>query len=392
MLLIYIAHWRFPCGKPSPRIAMRTCEELARRGFEVELWVPWRYNPGFRGIDAFIYHNIKENFTIRRLPAIDLMGFIPGKLSFFLMVASFNVSIFCYAVFRGVARSAIFYCLEFRDIVLLNLLRPNVYFEAHDFYKTPIGWLNRWFFRSARGVIATNMSKMHALEKEFGLPPEGMLHKPCPVDTSMFRISSSREEARSTLGIPQEGKVILYCGQVILWKGVVTLLDAYAFLRPGEVIYFIVGGDDRTVQQFKDQCRKINAANVKIIEGVMHKDIPLWLRAADVLVLPNTGKDPTSKYDTSPLKLFEYMASGKPIVASDLPSIRNIVNEQMVWFFEPDNPAALAGAIHAAFENPRISEEKAARAQEEVEKYTWERRFSDIVPFIHARLPAGRRR
>lgn len=388
MLLIYVSHWRYPSAKVNSRIAIKTCEEFVRHGHKSELWIPWRRNPQFRGADPYDYHRVKRVFSIRRLPAIDLIGILPGKFGFFLMVASFNVSVAVYAFFRGLVKKAVFYCLDLRDVVLLNIFRPRIYFETHDFYKTPLAWLNRWCFRSARGVIATNRMKMQFLQKEFGLPPERLLHKPCPVDTSMFRISASRKEARKELGLPEDMTIILYCGQVILWKGVDILLEAPAFLTPREFIYIIIGGDDISIGEFKNKYKAVNPRNVTLVEGKTHKDIPVWLRAADVLVLPNTARDHTSKYDTSPVKLFEYMASGRPIVSSDLPSIRNIVDESMVWFFEPDNPRALADAIHSALADLPKSREKSARAQEEAEKYTWDRRFTDIFKFIESTMDA----
>lgn len=386
MLLVYVSHWRFPSAKVSSRIAMRTCEEFVRHGHQAELWVPWRRNPQFLGVDPFTYHRIERSFVIRRLPAIDLIDILPGKLGFFLMLASFNVSVVCYAFLRGLVKKAVFYPLDFRNVILLNIFKPHIYLEAHDFYKTPFRQLNYWCYRGARGVIATNRTKMQSLQKEFSIPPERLLHKPCPVDTSMFRISTSREEARRILGVPEDRTIILYCGQVILWKGVDILLEAPAFLAPHEFIYIIIGGDDISIGEFKNKHKAVNPRNVILVEGKTHKDIPLWLRAADVLVLPNTARDYTSKYDTSPVKLFEYMASGRPIVSSDLPSIRNIVDETMVWFFEPDNPQSLAGMIHSAIADSSKSREKSMRAQAEAEKYTWHRRFTDIFKFIKATI------
>jgi len=113
-----------------------------------------------------------------------------------------------------------------------------------------------------------------------------------------------------------------------------------------------------------------------------HGEIPIWLRAADVLVLPNTARENISKYYTSPVKLFEYMASGRPIVASDLPSVKALVDERMAVFFEPDNPKDLADKIHWVLENPQDAQNLALLAQEEVLRYTWDKRAGCIIEFI----------
>jgi glycosyltransferase involved in cell wall biosynthesis len=111
-----------------------------------------------------------------------------------------------------------------------------------------------------------------------------------------------------------------------------------------------------------------------------HSDALLFQRAADVLVLPHSMKYVHSAYYTSPLKLFEYMAAGVPIVASDLPSNREVIRHgQNGWLVEPDNPGALAQAIHRLLEDRDEAEELAKQATHDVQRYTWERRAGEIL-------------
>jgi glycosyltransferase involved in cell wall biosynthesis len=75
--------------------------------------------------------------------------------------------------------------------------------------------------------------------------------------------------------------------------------------------------------------------------------MPVWQKAADVLVIPNTAKEKISKYYTSPMKLFEYLASEKPIAASNIPSIKEIYESEPVHFFNPDDAVSLANIINS---------------------------------------------
>ena len=109
-----------------------------------------------------------------------------------------------------------------------------------------------------------------------------------------------------------------------------------------------------------------------------HGEIPYWLKAADVLVLPNSGKEDISKYWTSPLKMFEYMASGRPIVASDLPSIREVLNGENAILVEPDNPEKLAGGIKAILQNNQLSDRISIKAVLDVQEYSWTKRVQKI--------------
>ena len=122
--------------------------------------------------------------------------------------------------------------------------------------------------------------------------------------------------------------------------------------------------------------------NVLILSHKPHKEIPFFLRAADVLILPNSAKEEISKHYTSPLKLFEYMASIRPIVACDLPSVREILNDKNSVLFKPDNVDELNEGIKKVLNNNFLGEELAKKARENIEDYTWQKRAEKIINFI----------
>jgi glycosyltransferase involved in cell wall biosynthesis len=109
------------------------------------------------------------------------------------------------------------------------------------------------------------------------------------------------------------------------------------------------------------------------------------LRDADVLVMPTT-ETRWARY-TSPLKLFEYMAAGKPIVASDLPAIREILTDgENACLVAPGDAHALAAGIRRVLDDPALAARIARRAFEDAAAYSWDRRaerlealLSDVV-------------
>ncbi len=386
MKIIYISHWRFPSEKTMSPLIMKTCEMFAEGGIEVELWIPWRQNRWFAHFDPFEHHGIERNFIIRRIPSLDFTATFPGSFFFFLMLVTFQVSAFLYLLFTP----SILYFHDVRDALLPALWGKPMFLEIHDFYKSKFGWINRRVFSRITGFIVTNRFKMEALKNDFGIPENKMLHQPNAVDIAMFGISISRNDARQKLNLPAEQKIILYTGHLFYWKGVDVLLEAakqfsifnFQFSKNTEFIF--VGGTDADIANFRKKAE--GHGNVKIMGRRPHWEIPLWQKAADILVLPSPAKYPESKYETSPVKLFEYMASGTPIVASDVPSVRNIVDERFVFFFEPDNPRKLAEAVRSVLANPGEAEKKAVAARKEVEKYSWERRKDAILSLIDRRL------
>lgn len=125
-----------------------------------------------------------------------------------------------------------------------------------------------------------------------------------------------------------------------------------------------------------------NRKNIKIIGHKPYNEMYLWLHAADFLVIPNSAKFKKGREDTSPLKLFEYMASGRPILASDVPAIREIVDDTMVTFFEPDNPEDLLQNAKWILVHPNEADRKAQRAKRIAKLYTWKNRAERIIKLL----------
>jgi glycosyltransferase involved in cell wall biosynthesis len=108
------------------------------------------------------------------------------------------------------------------------------------------------------------------------------------------------------------------------------------------------------------------------------------LREADVLVLPNP-RSAISNAHTSPLKLFEYMASGRPIVASDLASIQEVLRDgENAVLVEPGNPQALVAGIRKIKDDPDLAQRVAAQAAQDVREFTWARRAERLETLLTA--------
>lgn len=378
--IIYLTHWRIPSEKTMSPLIMKTCQQFVRDGFDVELWIPTRHNPGLTHANPFEYHAIQTTFPVRRITTPDLMPYV-GHIGFLLLVVFFNIAVTLRLLRYWHRSDVVIYAHDLRDLVLPALLGFPMFCEIHDFYESGVRTLNSFVLHRTRGLIVTNSIKQKHLHEKYGYPLEHMIRQPNAVQVSMFDIPVTKKEAREQLDLPQDTKLVIYTGHLFSWKGVDTLAEAAAYL-PGDCVLYFVGGTEHDRKRLQDLIAHKNLPRIVFMPHQEHARMPIFLKAADVLVLPNTAKEAASKYETSPVKLFEYLASGHPIVVSDLPSIREIVSENEVFFAEPDNPRSFGEVITSVLEGDPKTEAKALRSMGLARQYSWESRGVAIKSLI----------
>jgi glycosyltransferase involved in cell wall biosynthesis len=370
MKICYIANVRLPTEKAHGIQIMKTCEAFALLGHEIELIVPTRKNT--ISADPFEYYEItpeaRKRITIKYVKVPDLIRF--GRIGFTIQTLWFSesASIEMRKNYPDVVYS--------RDsIVLFNmfLIHKHLVFEAH---RGETSFHVKLVLKKAKLVaISWGLADFYSkYARSCIIAPDG-------VDLEQFAIPEDREAAKKLVGFPKEKKVALYWGHLYDWKGAQYLAEAAHMFTNYEVAVF-VGGTDVHVEQFKSKYG--HNPHVQILGRRMHEQAPYFMKAADVLVLPNSAKEKISSHFTSPLKLFEYMASGTPIVAADLPSLREILSEKTALFFTPDNPESLLSAVKKVFNENH--NEMAAAARLDVEHYSWNKRAQKIATFINPHI------
>jgi len=343
----------------------KMCEAFALAGLETELWLPEK--EGQDREELFSYYGVKKNFRIKVLRGTDYLKYYPylGKLSFWLKSIIFLLKL----AFMKPEAGAIIFSRNPEIAWLFSLKGYKTVYEAHSWPRSK-NFLFMFFIKKV-GLIITITEGIKKVFINNGFSRCGIVVLSDGVDMEEFDINMERKEARNKLDLPRFNKIIVYSGHLYKWKGVDTLIDAVHGLKD-EALLYIVGGTDEDIKLYKEKYRE--RKNIIFAGHKPHKEIPVWLKAADILVLPNSGKDVVSSHYTSPMKLFEYMASRRPIVASDLPSIREILNEKNAIFAEADNPQSLAGGIKEVLKNEDFAKQIAKNAYHDVKNYTWRNR------------------
>jgi glycosyltransferase involved in cell wall biosynthesis len=170
-------------------------------------------------------------------------------------------------------------------------------------------------------------------------------------------------------------------------KGIPELVEAMKDLSSvngAEPLLLCVGGPMDAVPTYLELARRIGIPQdrLRFVDRVPNTEVPYWIRSCDVATIPWTWTE-FSAYFTSPLKLFEYMAAVVPILATDLPSIREVLRHgENAWLVPPGDPKALAEGIRHLLENPDLAERLAQQARKDVRQYTWKRRAAVILRHV----------
>ena len=285
------------------------------------------------------------------------------------------------------------YCREARllfFIIIFSKLfirrKINITYEIHAL---PLGGLLSKLIESllVKGVdnfifITGSLRDIYA--KKFKCSSKKILVSPDAVDLAIFATNHSQKIAREKLQLPQNVKLLGYCGKFTTMgqdKGIDTILQSLRQLPP-DILFIAVGAKPKELKHYKKLARQYGVEEkVRFFIHVDQKKLALYQKAADVLLMPFPHTKHYAYY-MSPLKMFEYMASKRPIIATNLPSIREILSEKNAIIVKPDDPSDLANGIKKILGDKKLAEQISEQAFKDVDNYTWEKRVKSILDFI----------
>lgn len=373
MKIIYIANTLMPTTRAHGYQIGKTCEKFSVFGNEVELLIPNRKN--HVGDDLFEYYILKRNFTVRKIDSLDVIFLSKyiGALAFYIHSIIFSVKLF----FLKIEKSNIIYSRDILPILIFKLRKFSVVYNAHNWSKKRSIFIKMFLGYGLRIVCNSEGTRKQVLRDGFN----NSISVQNGVDLEEFDNLGDRLSIRKELKLPTDKKIIMYVGHLYGWKGVGIALDAAKLLSNQEDIVFIfVGGHEDDIKKYVDRIKGFK--NVLFLGHKLKKDIPFYLKSADILLLPNVPISVESESYTSPLKMFEYMASGVPIIASDLPSIREVLNENNSLLVEAGNAQSIVIGVKNLLSNIGLSNRIVSQSREDVKKYTWDAYAKKILDFI----------
>ncbi len=384
MKIIYIATSVIPAHKANAKQVMKMCQAFKQQGIDIELVIPVRFGGVRIKADPFEYYGIKERFKITKIFSIDLIPLerIIGHLGFWLQNISFSVLIGFYLFFK---KSDVIYSRDHFSLFLLTCLgfSKKLVWEIHIFPKR-ISWFHKRLFKKINKLVVISQGLKKEIVKQ-RIGEKKIMVAPDAVDLTEFDSSFSKERAREKFNLPSDKRIIGYVGTLKTLrasKGIDVLIKSLKFINQ-DVLMVLVGGEKDDVNFYKKIVEAEGVADRIVFTGqVKSQLVPQYLKAFDVLAMPFPDL-PHYAFYMSPLKLFEYMASQRPIVATNLPSVREILDDQSTVFVQPDKAEALAEGIKRVLTDQILAQRIADQAYRKVQKYTWPKRVQAILDYIN---------
>ncbi len=376
MKIAVIAPSRVPSNTANSIQVMKVCQALAQLGHTVRLWVPGANSTSWEQLSE--YYGVQTPFEITWLPTQPRLKRYDLALSSINRAAGWQADM----VYTWMPQAAVYAQLRGLPVVL----------EVHD---RPTGKLGPWLLqrtvkmRGRKRLAVITRALVRVLETEFDLaiPKEVLVIAPDAVDLERYDNLPEAAVARTLLGLPPEQITAVYTGHLYAGRGVELLLGlAQAFPK---VHFLLVGGNPQSVEQCRKQAETMGLTNATLTGFIPNQKLALYQAAGDILLMPYgrmiAGSSGGNTADIcSPMKLFEYMAAGRAILSSDLPVLREVLNEKNAAFCMADDLDSWIIGMQALLDDPTKIQALSQQAKLDVQPYSWkaraEKTLANLVP------------
>lgn len=349
---------------------MKMCAALARLGHQVTLLVPDAKSEQEKtALDVFEFYNVPNDFDVHYVT----WPSVKGKGLIFAYLAARRASVLSPNLIYGRNISACFFSSK--------LSKAKVAYESHAPIKSEGRLLNAFFnsMRCQKNFIFLTVIT-HALKKYYQEHYSFSSNKILVLPDGADPVASSAAKSISTPKVGQQILTVGYIGSFHKGKGLEKILELIQHYD--RVEYHIVGGSAAQVQTAKDTLG--NRPNVVFHGFLPQKEAEKIRQQCDILLAPygekvgSVGSTEISQW-MSPLKIFEYMSAGKPIVSTDLPVLREVLNESNSILVKGSTISDWIDALER-LQNASLRQQLGEKAKQDFENYyTWDARAKKLI-------------
>jgi glycosyltransferase involved in cell wall biosynthesis len=225
--------------------------------------------------------------------------------------------------------------------------------------------MERFILKNSSAIIVICLDLLKQVEKESFAEKAILLENFIDFDPEEFTAEEIRQKREEFA--PEEKKIVLYAGNFQPYQGISLFLEAASKIQNDRIIFVLVGESPAAVEREKTRARKLGIADKVFFTGqVPPSQMPLFIGLADVLVSPRLSGTNT------PLKIYSFLKSGKPLVATNLWTHTQVLSDQLAVLVEPEAACMAEGITFALFDGR--AQEKAKLAKNNADRdYTYPR-------------------
>jgi glycosyltransferase involved in cell wall biosynthesis len=375
--IAYVWDRLLPTDKTDTEQAMATLTALARRGHNVVIVVPRRLTRPCPESEALRnFYQVSGDFTVEQL----MTPFAP-VLPIRKLIHALRV---VYAsVLEGVD---VVYTRNAAVMTNAVLHHHRVVYDTHRAWPDQLPVL-RPVFRKVMsrpgflgGVLHSEFARQSYLRLEIDETRLRVVRN--GFDPKRFGSPQSQTQARAVLGLPLDRSIVTYTGHIGSGKGLPAVLEL-ARLRP-EVLFLLVGSRGRS--SFERSAERFS--NVRIIPWQPYDRVALYQYAADVLLLPPSAVHlKRAAHTILPIKVYSYLASGRPILAAATPDVQEVLTHDFnAVLVPPDDGPAAADALATLLADEKRAARLSTTALDTARALSWDARAERLEAFIEERL------
>ena len=382
MKIVYITNARLPTEKAHGVQIIKMIEALSSLNNEVVLISPNRIqNEISHKTSVFNFYNVEKIFEHNLINFIDPYKYRSLMPKFFYRFFSFLVNLLwgIKSAKIGSKLNGDFYI--FRDNTPFSYLFCAIFSKkcVIEFHDIP-PFLSRLIFKL--GLIISGKTVCFAVTNKLS---EDLFHKFGKVK-NLKKIDTLHDgvdliKFKNNKIIENSTPLLTYCGSLSKSKGIDLIINSAKYIK--NVEFLIIGGLKVDVDHYKKIANDNGVKNINFIGQVNYSDVPNLLNKSDILLLPSSAKNIKSRNYTSAMKLFEYMSIGKPIIASNIPSNTEILENNLnCLLFEPDNPKSMVEKINTLINDKELNKKITKNSSKLAIKYSWTERSKKMIKRI----------
>jgi glycosyltransferase involved in cell wall biosynthesis len=363
MQIAAISNSRIPSTTANSMQAMKVCDAMTALGHAITLFVPAEVNPT-SWQDLARHYGLHHQFPLVRLASAPWLK----RLDFVWRALGST---------RELQPDLVYTWLPQTAALSVRVRQPTV-LEMHADVGGRLGpwWLRQfWYGNTKRRLLVTTTALLNALQRSTGLefPPEQVQIAPNAVDFERYAELPEPEKARRNLGYPAT-PLIGFMGHFYAGRGIDLLFDLARAMPSLQFLW--VGGTDAAVREWRGRVAAAGLPNVIMTGFVDNSELPSYQAASDILLMPygqhisaSSGQDIAGVIN--PMKMYEYMAAGRAIVTADLPSIREILDEDTAVFCPSGDLEVWKSAIAALVSDPARRNRLGTNARKRARQHSW---------------------